>query len=171
MNVNDEYVKVTFPLKRDKNGYPPTDYESIWTKKNNENHYIIDNIPFYIYGISKGDSVIFHLEQGEYFVSKITQRGGHSTFRVYVFNQKNLNSILKKIQQLGCFTSSSTNSTYFSLDVPPSIDLSIIDNYLSNLTISGIIEYEDACIQHKGISKNRKLECESLFNIIFKGSP
>ena len=33
MMYNDDYLKVTFKLIRDEDGYPPVSYESIWVKK------------------------------------------------------------------------------------------------------------------------------------------
>ncbi|WP_265182578.1 DUF4265 domain-containing protein [Cronobacter sakazakii] len=36
-----------------------SDYESVWLKINNEGDYELNNIPFYVYGVSKGDVLAF----------------------------------------------------------------------------------------------------------------
>ncbi|MCY4763328.1 DUF4265 domain-containing protein [Klebsiella aerogenes] len=166
MMYNDDYLKVTFKLIRDEDGYPPVSYESIWVKKDIDGDYVLDNIPTYIYGVSKSDKISFHDENGELIVDGIKNRNGHSTLRVYVFDKANLIGIINKIRELGANTSSSSTSTYFSIDITPDISFDLIDSYLSGLLSNEILDYEDACLQHPNIDIQRKHECESLINII-----
>lgn len=161
MNTDKNYLKVTFKLKIDEDGYPPVGFESVWLKKKN-GLYVLDNIPTYVYGVSKLDEISFHDEHGELIVDGVRKKNGNSTLRAYVFDSTHLNDILIKIQEMGAFTASSKNSTYFSIDIPHNISFELIDGYLSELSDNNILDYEDACLQHPSIDPQRRCECEQL---------
>ncbi len=57
MNHADR-TKILFRLQRDEVGYPPTDWESLWATPLGSNQFEIDNVPFYIRGISSGDVIL-----------------------------------------------------------------------------------------------------------------
>lgn len=50
----DKHIKVLFHLEQDEDGYPPFSIEGLWCKKASNDTYIVDNVPFYTYGISLG---------------------------------------------------------------------------------------------------------------------
>ncbi len=161
MGKHKDYLKVTFKLKIDEDGYPPVSFESAWLKKSN-GVYVLDNIPTYVYGVSKLDEISFHDEHGELIVDSIQKRNGNSTLRAYVFNSNLLNNIIMEIQAMGAFTSSAKDSNYFSIDIPHNISFDTIDEYLSKLAGNDILDYEDACLQHPSIDPQRRYECEQL---------
>ncbi|EPN9366106.1 DUF4265 domain-containing protein [Cronobacter muytjensii] len=84
MTSKSEFIKVTFRLIQDEDGYPPVSYESVWLQRNSNGEYELDNIPLYIYGVSKGDVITFQKSNDEYVVSGIAKRKGHSTLRIYI---------------------------------------------------------------------------------------
>ncbi|WP_420025961.1 DUF4265 domain-containing protein [Cronobacter dublinensis] len=63
LTSKSEFIKVTFRLIQDEDGYPPVTYESVWLKRNSNGEYELDNIPLYIYGVSKGDVITFQKKQ------------------------------------------------------------------------------------------------------------
>jgi hypothetical protein len=52
-----KHFKIAFPLDRDEDGYPPDDVETLWGWETKPGLYCIDNIPFFVKGISPGDVV------------------------------------------------------------------------------------------------------------------
>jgi hypothetical protein len=52
-------VKIGFKLERDKDDYPPADYEWMWANRVSSSTFKIDNIPFFAKGIACGDIVTF----------------------------------------------------------------------------------------------------------------
>lgn len=73
MNTDKNYLKVTFKLKMDEDGYPSVGFESVWLKKKN-GLYVLDNIPTYVYGVSKLDEISFHDEHGELIVDGVRKK-------------------------------------------------------------------------------------------------
>ncbi|MQU03479.1 DUF4265 domain-containing protein [Pseudomonas sp. FSL R10-2245] len=50
--------KITFKLNQDMEDYPPLEFESLWGIQIKPHTYKVDNIPYYIYGVSKGDIIL-----------------------------------------------------------------------------------------------------------------
>ncbi|HEC84522.1 MAG: hypothetical protein DRR08_00365 [Candidatus Parabeggiatoa sp. nov. 2] len=46
--------KVIFYLEPDEDGYPPFNWETLWVHQINPDRFQIDNIPFFVRGISSG---------------------------------------------------------------------------------------------------------------------
>lgn len=77
----DKHIKVLFHLEQDEDGYPPFSIEGLWCKKASNDTYIVDNVPFYTYGISLGDEICVTEEDGEYHFQSIVNPSGNSTLR------------------------------------------------------------------------------------------
>lgn len=80
----DKHIKVLFHLEQDEDGYPPFSIEGLWCKKASNDTYIVDNVPFYTYGISLGDEICVTEEDGEYHFQSIVNPSGNSTLRVHL---------------------------------------------------------------------------------------
>lgn len=52
-----DYKKILFELEQGADGYPPDRWESVWAYAIEPGLYRVDNIPFYIKGISSDDVV------------------------------------------------------------------------------------------------------------------
>ncbi|MBP5133264.1 DUF4265 domain-containing protein, partial [Pseudomonas protegens] len=50
-----QFQKIIFKLTVDADGYPPVEYESMWGVQRGADVYQLDNTPYYLYGVSKGD--------------------------------------------------------------------------------------------------------------------
>jgi hypothetical protein len=55
--MTDIFHKIVFELTPDEEDYPPVSAESIWGIYQGDDTYEIDNTPYYVYGVSKGDRV------------------------------------------------------------------------------------------------------------------
>ncbi|WP_234004326.1 DUF4265 domain-containing protein, partial [Cronobacter sakazakii] len=138
-----------------------SDYESVWLKINNEGDYELNNIPFYVYGVSKGDVLAFQ-KKDEFVVSSILKNNGHSTMSIYMNVKHQKNDVIYALQLLGGFTNSAITSPLFSLDIPSEVSFAAIDRFLKEKMKEGILDYEDVCLQHAGIDTERIKQCKAL---------
>ncbi|WP_426201228.1 DUF4265 domain-containing protein [Pseudomonas sp. TWP3-1] len=165
--MTEIFHKIIFELTPDEDDYPPVSAESVWGIYQGDNVYIVDNTPYYTYGVSKGDSVLARQNDGELIVTHVIRQGGHSTIRVYANNPEKKSEIIDKLQKLGASCVSNKELSLFSVDIPGSCVFSVVDEYLSAISDGENIAYEDACLQHSGISSARLDECLSLATVPF----
>lgn len=123
----DKHIKVLFHLEQDEDGYPPFSIEGLWCKKASNDTYIVDNVPFYTYGISLGDEICVTEEDGEYHFQSIVNPSGNSTLRVH-FNDKRMQMVRDKLLDMGCKVEISNLSSFVSINVPQEVSLTTITN-------------------------------------------
>lgn len=85
--------------------------------------------------------------------------------RIFMNVEHRKNDVIYALQVLGGFTNSAVTSPLFSLDIPPEISFAAIDRFLKEKMNEGILDYEDACLQHVGIDAERIKQCKALINI------
>ena len=147
MSDVNKRAKIGFKLVRDSDDYPPADWEHLWAIQQGS-WYEIDNIPFFVKGVSVGDVVSVHQKNGELVFDEIIKFGGHSTIRVVMFNAASGYSLRCKLENLGCATEGSHLPNLFSVDVPPEVNYSEVIDLLIEATEKEDIDYEEASIQH-----------------------
>ncbi len=162
------FEKLTFKITKDQDGYPPAEFESIWGIQVTNNTFVIDNTPYYIYGLSKGDTVLTTTKHNELLGLEILSKGGHSTLRVFADNLDTRQKIREKIIKLGANCNSTGDSSLLTIDIPPTANFNSIDKFLSSMTNNDTIAYEDACLQHKTGDAKRESECLEISSIPFK---
>jgi hypothetical protein len=143
-----EYVKVAFKLPRGDDGYPPVDWENLWAIPLSDGSYLVDSVPFYVKLISSGDVVAASHVDGQLTFQKFLAAGGHSTVRVIVYEVDRVAELRSKLSGLGCATELSNVPSFFSVDVPPDVNLSAVVNFLERFAGQGVLDYEEASIQH-----------------------
>lgn len=163
--MKDIFHKIVFELKPDEDDYPPVAAESLWGIHSNDGNYTIDNTPYYISGVSKGDAVEVKIVGKEIVAVRVVNQGGHSTIRVFASGDEERSEIIARLHQLGATCSVSQGLSLFAVDIPPDCDFFEIDAYLSDIADGENIAYEDACLQHPGIESSRPGECLSLASI------
>ncbi|UVM48171.1 DUF4265 domain-containing protein [Pseudomonas sp. B21-015] len=163
--MTDIFHKIVFELTPDEEDYPPVSAESIWGIYQGNDTYEIDNTPYYVYGVSKGDRVQVQSDGNERIAIRVVKQGGHSTIRVFASDIEEKSKLIAKLQQFGAFCSSSQELSLFAVDIPEGCDFLAIDGYLSSIADGENIAYEDACLQHSNIAPTRLSECLSLASI------
>jgi Domain of unknown function (DUF4265) len=148
MNKNN-HQKILFRLKKDAEGYPPDDWESLWATPTEQNFYSIDNIPFFVRGISLGDIVSIKKKDNELFFEKVEQFSDHSVIRVIIFEESEVESLRQKLKELGCESEKSHIEGLITVDIPPQISFDDIVSYLKPGEDEEIWEYEEASIRHE----------------------
>ena len=97
-------------------------------------------------------------------VSVVAQKG-HSLLRVFVEDPERKTTVLQDLKELGAVCSHTSELSLFPVDIPPNLDFFKIDQYLSKHSDGEHFAYEDACLQHQGIDKERLLDCMFLATI------
>lgn len=94
-NSTAQFHKIIFKLTVDADGYPPVEYESMWGIQRGAGVYELDNTPYYLYGVSKGDWVLTCADAHERIATRVVQQSGHSTLRVFVERESERLSIVQ----------------------------------------------------------------------------
>jgi hypothetical protein len=149
--VNDrkEYKKIAFYLEQDDEGYPPCNVETLWVTEIEPGLYRIDNIPFYVQGISFKDIVSVEEVEDEIYFKQLVTPSGHSVLHVVVFDESKIDVLLKTLKHMSCDIEQSNIPILFSVDIPESIDIQPIIDFLQQGQDSGFWEYSEASLRHQ----------------------
>jgi len=106
--------------------------------------YRIDNSPWYVYGISNGDTVTAHAHDGELVFDAVVERSGHSTFRVIVRDPDDVQAVRDEFRALCCPSELSDIPRLIAIDVPPGVHLGDLQMVLEGGKASDRWDYEEA---------------------------
>lgn len=144
--MKSAHEKVFFHLEQDQEGYPPERVESLWANRLPDGLYEIDNIPFFVRGVSRGDRVSVEKRGEENHFEKLVKAGGHSTMRVIVYDKAHVDDLCKKLESMGCLWEQSHIPTLIAIDLPPNVDVSTVTEYLQHGEDREQWSYEEACL-------------------------
>ncbi|HEY7689708.1 MAG TPA: DUF4265 domain-containing protein [Dongiaceae bacterium] len=129
---SDRYVKVLFEVPNEDGS---ADVETLWAIDLGADQCRLDNSPFYAYSVSWQDIVHapFDAEQGFRTFQKVVSKSGNRTVRV-MFDApleagNRADQVLKELVSLGC-SYEGAGKKYFSINLPPEVDLQKIRAYL-----------------------------------------
>jgi hypothetical protein len=97
----------------------------MWASAAGGNRFLILNSPFYVYGISYLDVVSIIIEDGLNRYDHVVDRGGHSTYRIFLVEEKSLQKFDEywgALKSLGCTFERGTDYLV-AVDVPPEADI------------------------------------------------
>ena len=121
----DDRIKILFELKRDENGYPPADVEGLWAAPLGNDLYRIENIPFFVKGISCDDIVKASTDSaGAIRFGSLVKPSAHSTLRVVVFRsspdsrplEDRVVDLRNQLAEIGCSSELSHVSGLIAVD-------------------------------------------------------
>jgi Domain of unknown function (DUF4265) len=144
-------VKVRFPLSDEDRGHG-VEAENIWAECVGTDSYRIDNIPFYVYGISFDDVVCARERNGCLAFDAVRSHSGHSTYRVLIKDEAGFESPAFKrswliLEQLGC-SFEVARRRWVSIDVPPSSDVFAVYKALELGEQDAVWTFEEAHCGH-----------------------
>ena len=142
-----QQVKVSFRLERDKDGYPPADWEDLWAEQVSDDTCRLNNVPFFARGVACGDLVRVEHSRGRLNYRQVVETQGNSTLRVIVFDSEAVPSLRSRLTDLGCSTEQSHVEGLISVDVPKSADLKSVVAMLAQGETEGSWEYEEAALR------------------------
>jgi hypothetical protein len=125
----EEFVKVQFHD-------PAVGYENLWATDMMGNHYRIESIPFFIYGISLGDVVAVSPDnEGRLQFSKLVESSGNRTLRArsddFIKNAARRKKVTAGLKKLGAGVEE-LRSRLLAINVPLNIDLKAVTDYLTD---------------------------------------
>lgn len=144
---NPDHVKLLFRLKRDPDGYPPVDVESVWAIPQADGSYEIDNIPFFAREVAVGDVVTAQEIDGELFFAALVRPSGNSLLRVIVFDEVEVPKLCAELKGLGCDVE--THGTLVAVDVPAAVSYTPICQLLETGMNTERLGFEEAVLCHK----------------------
>lgn len=139
-SFNTEFV--SFPLD-------DGSFENLHAKRIRDSVYILDNSPFYAYGVSYGDEVKANPVDGRNTFDSVMRRGGHSTYRVKLATGQSHNDFMRafeKLEKLGCtFEGTGSGSRrLYTIDLVPEAKVEEVYRILEDGEEAGIWEFEEA---------------------------
>ena len=141
-------VKVTFDLP-EKDGTFAT--ESLWAEPIGDDLYRLRNVPFYLCGFSEQDTVKAEEHEGRLVVRSIVERGGHSTYRIFLPEQTTEEQFSKdwvSLGKLGCTYERATRRLV-GIDVPPHADVYAVYDVLERGEKDRLWEFEEGHCGHR----------------------
>jgi uncharacterized protein DUF4265 len=138
-------VKIRFPVEQSEGLEVRT--EGVWAEPEGGGTFRILNSPFFVYGISAGDSVLAELNDGVLEFLQVRSRGGHSTYRLFldsnlVVSDLRFRDFWQPISALGA-TFENANNHFVAVDVPPGRDLDEIYKLMESGEKAGVWEFEE----------------------------
>jgi hypothetical protein len=113
--------------------------ETLWAYELGEEHYKLDNSPFYAYGVSAGDTVFAPHDNAEGFpiFRSIVSKSGNRTVRIAfdppVAAGNQSDDVLQGLVALGC-DFEGANRRYVVVNIPPRVDLRAVVRHLVERT-------------------------------------
>jgi hypothetical protein len=144
--VTDDHVKINFRLERDSDEYPPQDVESMWAVPVGNDTYRLDNVPFFVRGVSSEDIVRAKQEDGLLFFASLVEPGGHSTVRVLIWNQHETQAVRDELRAMGCSSEGTNIPGLVAVDIPRSVRYAEVRDFLMAGEQNGRWEFEEGCI-------------------------
>ena len=132
--MKDEYAaaKILFRVLDSEGG---ADVETLWAHGLGNDHYCLDNSPFYAYSVSLEDIVYapYDEDEGCATFQRVVTKSGNRTVRI-IFdppveagNESDL--VLQALVELGCSYEGSSPS-YIAVNIPPTVELQTVREYL-----------------------------------------
>jgi len=143
--MENNRIKIIFKLEKDAEGYPPVDWETLWGIILSDNNCIVDNMPFYIYDLSFGDTISFKKVDDEFYFDKLINKSSYSLIRVFCKNKNVMEKLKLELEAHNCKWEYSNTFSLASIAIPKDIILKDIEKIISKHKEFEFIEYEIAC--------------------------
>jgi hypothetical protein len=143
-----DLAKVTFVLE--KADWHDHARETLWAEPVGGDRLRLCNVPFYAYGVSYGDTVHAPPTGEGRIVQGVSERGGHSTYRIFVSNTEALKRFPEywaSLEALSCTVERATERL-FAVDVPPEADIYRVYDALTKGEAAGVWDFEEAHVGH-----------------------
>jgi hypothetical protein len=150
-------VKIRFELSQDAGGYPPATVEYLWAAAVGDRRYQIDNIPFFVSGVSCDDIVIATKETEDVLrFESLAEERGHSTVRIILYDNAGSPESLEvrskrlrdTLRNRGCSSEQSHIQGLVAVDIPPEADFLALRSLFQKGAEDGLWDYEEATVAH-----------------------
>lgn len=142
---NEKHVRVLVHTKPE-NGYPPEEWEKLWTIEVKNGHYKVDNIPFYAKDLSCDDIIEAKLEGEDYIFVRVVSRSENSTIRVIIYDLDDDPHIRKSLCALGCAVEGVGTPGLIAVNVPKNA-LPSVQRFLDEGHENERLDYEEGALR------------------------
>ena len=147
MMLNDSPVKILFRFFSEILDEETVETMLAETIDGEKGYYKLNNIPFYIPKVARGDIVWAEFKESEGMLTyrKTIEYSGNSTIHVIVLGDgHNVDAIRETFRNMGC--QSEKINKYFALVIPASINYFPVKQHLHELQKSKILDYAESCL-------------------------
>jgi hypothetical protein len=150
MTMEDEkYRKIAFELEQDENGYPPDRWETLWAYETESGIYCVDNIPFYVKGISSEDLVSAESDGEQLIFKNLVRPSSNSVVRLYVSDAADVQAARDSFKALGCESELSNLPKLVAVEIPGNVKFEPVGNLLAEGAEIGRWEYQEGVLRHQ----------------------
>jgi hypothetical protein len=121
------------------------EWEQLWARKIDSDHFELCCVPFFAYGLALGD-VVETIPQGsrKYVVDRVLTRSRHRTYRVFFQTLARWNEIIDEITSRGCTVEVRwAQSNLIAVDSPSDDSCERLESYLTELENQNEITWEN----------------------------
>lgn len=145
-----ESVRVHFKLDQDDDGYPPVAVETVWAAPTGvANEYVLDNVPFFVPVATIGDTVRVQFMDGNLWFQSVARRSSHSLVRLVFFDRNAVRRVVEHLQLMGCGVEFLSEHSLLAVDIPVTVNLSDVQNYVRSEAETGTLDYEEPILRHR----------------------
>ncbi len=145
-SVDDKgFIKISFHLEIDEDGYPPVSVETLWAQKEGDG-FRLGNTPFFARGVAFRDNVYAVPVDGMLEYKWVLKRSGHGTVRVVMLEEADTEKTREEFRKLGCRSELSHIPGLFAVDIPPMDDYSAVRNFLKQGLDNGQFDFEEGWV-------------------------
>lgn len=148
-STDERKRRIQIELSPDEDGYPPFKVEGLWAELVDEDVYIVDNIPFYAYGLSSGDAVRVVSKDGQdLWIDSVVRPSGNSVFRISVEDEEERAVVRSELLQLGCSSEIDAKMGIIAFEVPVTRSIAPVLTYLVEGKDIGRFDFEEGVLRH-----------------------
>lgn len=145
---DEKQIKIVFELEQDENGFPPDKWETLWAVEDGTGLYVIDNIPFFVKGVSSGDLVSAKKDGDELIFVKVVKPSTNSVFRVYVRDVETVPQVREQFRSLGCESEVAHIPKLVAIELPGDRSFNPVANLLAEGEENGRWGYDEGVLRH-----------------------
>ena len=142
---NKEHRKVLV-YTNPEDGYPPEEWESIWTEVMSNGRLRVDNIPFYAKDLSLGDIIETKEKDGAFYLDNTVELSSNSTVRIIIFKLEMEDRIRKELIRSGCSIEGVGIDGLIAVNIPLAATPGVMD-YLSREAEAESIDFEEGSLR------------------------
>lgn len=152
MTNNINYVKIIFILEPE-DGYPPVGSEAINAIELTSGEFKLDNTPFFIEGVSLGDTVSAEQVNGDcdkYWFKKVTNQSDNKSLSIIFIDAESIENVFNKLKKYGCFCEYGEFEQgalkMLAVNVPSGSDYDQIYNFLIGYEEKEILSFAELAV-------------------------
>lgn len=137
--------KLGFPLQPE-DGWPPFEIEHLWVEPIGL-RFIVKNSPFFVKNLAYDDVITAKFDRNGYVRDwSLVSESGNSTIWVIL---KSASDVLERLSAIGCGIEGEPIDDLYSVNVPPGLDMKLVDGVLRPLDSDGIVAVAYPAFRHK----------------------